>query len=132
VNRIRGPWLLPIGLISIHFVLQTWLFVGAQTSDDPEIFSPTGIAQASIAFPASRAVIEINKVVWEKKILWDSERLYVRNWRTDVDRFFGFTKQTVDDFMDFVLFVVAGSLQWGIVGFLLQLGWRRIRRQERT
>jgi len=132
MNCRKGPWLLALILIGIHFVLQTSLFVNAQFSRDPEPGMGNGIVGIRIAYPISLAMGELDSVVWNKKILWDSDILYTIKVDHYVDRLFGFTKQAIEDFMIFVLLVIAGTVQWGIVGVLIQSGWRRFRRQPQV
>ncbi len=129
MNCRKSTWCLPVILTVIHFALQTSLFVSAQISSDPEASMGSGIMGACIAYPTSLAVIGLNSVVWDRRILWDSDILYTTKVDHYVDRFFGFTKQTIENFVGYVLLVVAGTVQWGIVGVLIQLGWRRFRRQ---
>jgi hypothetical protein len=129
MNCRKSTWLLPVILTVIHFVLQTSLFVSAQISSDPEASMGSGIVGTCIAYPTSLAVLGLDSVMGNKGILWHSDILYAIKVDHYVDRFFGFTKQAVEYFMDFVLLVVAGTVQWGIVGVLIQSGWRRFRRQ---
>jgi len=119
-------------LICIHFVLQTSLFIFSQSSRDPEAGLAFGMVQLSISYPTSLAILKLDRVASDKRILWESDLLFTSKVDHYVDRFFGFTKQTVEDFIFTVLLVIAGTLQWGIVGILIQSVWRRLRGPAQT
>jgi|HubBroStandDraft_5_1064220.scaffolds.fasta_scaffold67649_2 hypothetical protein len=132
MNCRKGTWLLALILIGIHLALQISLFVSAQFSRDPEAHEVFGIVSVCISFPSSLAVGMLDQIVSNEKILWESDVLYVRKYDHYVDRFFGFTEQTFGDFIIFVLLVLAGTVQWGIVGVLIQSVWRRLTRRRKT
>ena len=118
MKGMRRIWLLPAVLIAVHLLFNIWMFVAVETSPDGEAVMGYGILATIVDFPSSLAANALDELVWKKEILWHSDDSAFRNF----DRRFGFDRCNVGLF---VVYVPVGTIQWGIVGFLLQLAWRK-------
>jgi hypothetical protein len=107
-------------LMLLHSGLVIALFLCFEASRDGE--AVMGWVVMDVAdFPLSLLADAANSWLWRNHLLWYSEHSAIRKfaWRAGVDHL---------NVGAALLYTVAGTVQWGAVGFLIQSLWRRHRR----
>lgn len=118
----RSKWLLAVILASVHVGLVVVMFIGVEASPDGEAVLGWFLFDV-VDFPSSLAVEKIDHSLWQKEILWYSEDFRV----TQFSRLHNLDHLNVGTA---ILFLPAGTLQWALIGYLVQSACRRWREKR--
>src|SRR5687767_8896743 len=114
---MSAKWKIPAILASIHLLPLLILFVCVEMSPDGEAVMGW-VLFSWIDFPTSALVEAVDHCFWRNELLWYDSSSATRRFAQAL----GFDHLNVGAA---ILYFIAGTIQWGAVGFCLRAFWHR-------